>query len=101
MSTSSRSGSRATAASCCWTWTGRWSGDPAGTEDDVTVDLTDDDRTWSFQRVIDQFVGLAQGRDIENRSPGELGARVVDVLDGMARSALTGGRVTDRGLTLS
>ena len=68
-----------------------------GTEDDITVDLTDDDRTWSFQRVIDRFVDLAQGRHIENRSPGELGARVVDVLDGMARSGATGGRVTIEG----
>ncbi len=64
-----------------------------GTQDDITAVLTDDDRTWSFQRVIDRFVDLAQGRDVENRSPAELGARVVDVLDGMARSAATGTRV--------
>ncbi len=30
---------------------------------------------------------------VENRSPGELGARVVEVLDAMARSAATGQRV--------
>jgi predicted dehydrogenase len=65
-----------------------------GTQDDVTVDLSADDQAWSFQRVIDRFVDLASGRAVENRSPGELGARVVDVLDGMARSAHAGTRVT-------
>jgi predicted dehydrogenase len=68
-----------------------------GTQDDVSIELSEDDRTWSFQRVIDRFVALAQGRDIENRSPAELGARVVDVLDGMARSAASGARVTIEG----
>jgi len=68
-----------------------------GSTDDVTVELSSDDTLWSFQRVIDRFVELAQGQDIENRSPGELGARVVDVLDGMARSATTGARVTIGG----
>ncbi len=65
-----------------------------GTQDDITVALSDEDRTWSFQRVIDRFVELAQGRHVENRSPGELGARVVDVLDGMARSAAAGTRAS-------
>jgi predicted dehydrogenase len=61
--------------------------------DDVTVDLSADDIAWSFQRVVDRFVDLASGRDIENRSPAELGARVVEVLDGMYRSASTGATV--------
>ncbi len=52
-----------------------------GAEDDVRVETSDDDRVWSFQRVIDRFVDLAAGRPVENRSPGELGARVVEVLD--------------------
>lgn len=64
-----------------------------GGRDDVTVDLSDDDRTWSFQRVVDRFVDLACGRDVENRSPAELGARVVGVLDAMQRSAASGRRV--------
>ncbi len=68
-----------------------------GTEDDVAVELSSDDRTWSFQRVIDRFVDLAHGRDTENRSPGELGARVVGVLDAMQRSAATGTRVSVEG----
>jgi predicted dehydrogenase len=62
--------------------------------DDVTVELSEEDTTWSFQRVIDRFVDLAQGRTTENRSNGALGARVVEVLDGMTRSAATGaGRI--------
>jgi predicted dehydrogenase len=59
-------------------------------QDDVTVELTADDVAWSFQRVIDRFVDLAAGRTTENRSPAELGARVVEVLEGMYRSASTG-----------
>ncbi|MEZ4595758.1 MAG: hypothetical protein R3C32_02335 [Chloroflexota bacterium] len=39
---------------------------------------------------MDRFVDLASGRQAENRSPAELGARVVEVLDGMYRSAATG-----------
>jgi predicted dehydrogenase len=61
--------------------------------DDVSIELTPDDVAWSFQRVIDRFVDLAQGLPAENRSPGELGARVVEVLDGMYRSASTGAPV--------
>lgn len=45
---------------------------------------------WSFRPVIDRFVDLVAGKTTENRSPGELGARVVDVLDAMQRSADTG-----------
>ena len=58
--------------------------------DDVTVELSADDLTWSFQRVVDRFVGLAQGTVSENRSPAELGARVVEVLEAMTRSAADG-----------
>jgi len=59
-------------------------------DDDVTVELTDDDRTWSFVRLVDRFVDLAAGRTTEIRSPAELGARVVEVLAAMYRSAETG-----------
>lgn len=62
-------------------------------DDDLTVDLSEDDITWSFQRVVDRFVSLAEGRTHENRSPAELGARVVEVLDAMYRSADTGAPV--------
>lgn len=61
--------------------------------DDVTVDLSADDIAWSFGRVVDRFVDLAQGRTAENRSPAELGARVVEVLDGMYRSVAMGAPV--------
>lgn len=63
-----------------------------GEDDDVSAGLSDDDLTWSFGRVVDRFVDLAAGRTQENRSPGELGARVVEVLDAMYRSAAQGGR---------
>ncbi len=64
---------------------------------DLLAEIAEEDRTWSFQRVIDRFVALARGEPgVENRSPGELGARVVEVLDAMARSAETGGRVALR-----
>jgi predicted dehydrogenase len=68
-----------------------------GVDDDVVVEPSDDDSAWSFQRVIDRFVDLAAGRPVENRSPGELGARVVEVLDAMARSAATGQRAVIDG----
>jgi predicted dehydrogenase len=61
-----------------------------GEEDDVTVELSEDDITWSFARVVDRFVELASGRTTENRSPGELGARAVEVLEAMYRSAASG-----------
>ena len=61
-----------------------------GEQDDITVELTEDDVTWSFARVVDRFVDLAQGRTTEIRSPGELGARVVEVLEAMYRSAASG-----------
>ena len=56
----------------------------------VTAELTDDDVLWSFDRVTDRLVDLVLGRTTENPSPGELGARVVEILDGMYRSAATG-----------
>ena len=61
-----------------------------GDLDDTRVELTPDDVRWSFERVIDRFVDLAAGRTNENRSPGELGARVVEVLDAGYRSAASG-----------
>jgi len=70
-----------------------------GNEDDVTLEVTPEDARWSFDRVIDRFVDLAAGRTTENRSPGELGARVVELLDAMYRSADDGRIVAiDRSL---
>ncbi len=65
--------------------------------EDILGDIPASDTSWSFQRVIDRFVSLAKGEPgVENRSPGELGARVVEVLDAMARSAESGTKVTIR-----
>jgi predicted dehydrogenase len=65
--------------------------------EDILAEIPESDQSWSFQRVIDRFVDLAKGvPGVENRSPGELGARVVEVLDAMARSAETGQKVTLR-----
>jgi predicted dehydrogenase len=61
-----------------------------GELDDVTVELSGDDMTWSFARVVDRFVDLVAGRSTENRSPAELGARVVEVLEAARQSAASG-----------
>jgi predicted dehydrogenase len=61
-----------------------------GEQDDLTVELSEDDITWSFGRVVDRFVDLAAGRTTEIRSPAELGARVVEVLEATYRSAASG-----------
>ena len=54
---------------------------------DVTVDLSEDDVLWSFDRVTDRLVDLVIGRTSANPSPAALGAKVVEILDGMYRSA--------------
>lgn len=58
--------------------------------DDIEADLSDEDVLWSFDRVTDRMVDLVLGRTTENPSPASLGARVVDVLDAMYRSAASG-----------
>ena len=55
-----------------------------------TVDLTPEAVRWSFDRVTDRIVDLVLGRTLENPSPAALGARVVEILDGMYRSAASG-----------
>jgi len=57
---------------------------------DVVAPLTDEDVRWSFDRVTDRMVDLVLGRTTENPSPAELGARVVEILDAMYRSAQAG-----------
>jgi predicted dehydrogenase len=56
----------------------------------VEVELSDEDVRWSFDRVTDRMVDLALGATTENPSPADLGARVVEILDGMYRSAASG-----------
>ena len=58
--------------------------------DDVEVALSDEDVLWSFDRVTDRLVDLVIGRTTANPSPASLGARVVEILDGMYRSAANG-----------
>ncbi len=59
-------------------------------DNDVTVELSETDVLWSFDRVTDRMVDLVLGRTTENPSPAELGARVVEILDAMYRSAASG-----------
>ena len=53
----------------------------------VEATLSDEDVRWAFERVTDRAVDLIQGRTTENPSPAALGAHVVEILDGMYRSA--------------
>lgn len=57
---------------------------------DAAIPLSDEDVRWSFDRVTDRIVDLVLGRTTENPSPPELGARVVETLDAMYRSAASG-----------
>jgi predicted dehydrogenase len=57
---------------------------------DVVVDLSEEDVRWSFDRVTDRIVDLVLGRTTGNPSPAALGACVVEILDGMYRSAASG-----------
>ena len=55
--------------------------------DHLEAELSDEDVRWAFERVTDRAVDLILGRTTENPSPADLGARVVEILDGMYRSA--------------
>lgn len=55
--------------------------------DHVEATLSDEDVRWAFERVTDRAVDLILGRTTENPSPADLGARVVEILDGMYRSS--------------
>lgn len=57
---------------------------------DVTADLSAEDVRWAFERVVDRMVDLVLARTTENPSPADLGARIVEILDGMYRSAASG-----------
>ena len=82
---------RVGAARSSWTWRAPRVARSIGADDvDVTVDLSDDDVVWSFDRVTDRMVDLVLGRTTDNPSPPALGARVVEILDGMYRSAASG-----------
>ena len=57
---------------------------------DVVASLSDEDVRWSFDRVTDRMIDLVLGRTTDNPSPAELGARVVEILEAMYRSASSG-----------
>ncbi|MEX2183575.1 MAG: Gfo/Idh/MocA family oxidoreductase [Chloroflexota bacterium] len=59
-------------------------------DEDVTASLSDEDVRWAFERVTDRIVDLALGTTSVNPSPASLGAKVVEMLDAMYRSAESG-----------
>ena len=58
--------------------------------DDETATLSAEDVRWGFERVTDRIVDLALGHTTENPSPASLGARAVEILEAMYRSAASG-----------
>ena len=61
-----------------------------GPQDDVSLPLSKDDGRYDCVGPIEALVDLALGRDVENCSPLELGARTVEILDAVYRSARSG-----------
>jgi hypothetical protein len=61
-----------------------------GPADDVRLDIPADDGRYDCVGPIDTLVDLALGRDVENCSPIEVGARTVEILDATYRSARSG-----------
>ena len=62
-----------------------------GPQDDVRVPLAEGDGRYECRGPIDALVDLALGLPATNASSGELGARVVEIVDALYRSAATGG----------
>jgi predicted dehydrogenase len=61
-----------------------------GPGDDVHLEVQPGDGTYNCIGPIDTLVDLALGRDVQNCSPIELGARTVEVLEAAYRSARSG-----------
>lgn len=57
---------------------------------DIKLDVQPGDALYNCDGPPNALVDLALGRAVENCSPGELGARTVEVLDGIYRSARAG-----------
>jgi predicted dehydrogenase len=57
---------------------------------DVSLPVEPEDGRYDCVGPIDTLVDLAMGRDVPNCSPGELGARTVEILDAVYRSAASG-----------
>ena len=58
--------------------------------EDFVKDMQPGEGTYSCVEPVNRFVDLILGKDVENSSPAELGARVVQLLDGAYRSATSG-----------
>lgn len=61
-----------------------------GPDDDVRVPLEADAGLYDCVGPPNTLVDLALGKDVENCSPGEFGARTVEILDAAYRSAASG-----------
>jgi predicted dehydrogenase len=59
--------------------------------EDIKLDVAPGDALYNDDGPPNALVDLALGRDVENCSPGELGARTVELLDAAYRSARSGG----------
>ena len=67
---------------------------------DGTSKITDvgpQDWAYSLEGPIDTFMDLIRGRDVENRSPADLGARCVELAHGLVMSDAQGGATVDIG----
>lgn len=61
-----------------------------GTDDDTRLDLEPNAGLYDCDGPPNALIDLALGRDVDNCSPGELGARTVELLDAAYRSAASG-----------
>jgi predicted dehydrogenase len=69
-----------------------------GGDTDLQLALEPDAGVYNCKGPPNTLVDLALGRDVDNCSPGELGARTVELLDAAYRSAASGGlERVDRG----
>lgn len=58
--------------------------------EDIKLDVNPGDALYNCDGPVNALVDLALGRPVQNCSPGELGARTVELLDAIYRSARTG-----------
>jgi len=61
-----------------------------GPDDDIRLDVQEGDGDYECRGPVDALIDLASGRNVVNASPAELGARVVEVIETLYRSAATG-----------
>jgi predicted dehydrogenase len=61
-----------------------------GPSDDIRIPVKPGDGDYECRGPIDALIDLAAGRDVVNASPAELGARTVEIIDALYRSANQG-----------